>query len=105
MSNTKHTPGPWHTGGDGKIIYSNDGWAVANATVFHGRADPHHEAESNARLIAATPELLAALHEVVAAFDSNSIGDTDTVWVSTGMPQTLYDCCLAAIEKATGVIE
>ena len=34
----KHTPGPWHTGGkDGRIVYAADGFAVADATVFHGR--------------------------------------------------------------------
>ncbi len=57
-----HTPGPWHTG-TGKaeiIVYATDGYAVADAKVYHGR-HAEGEAEANARLIAAAPDLLAAL--------------------------------------------
>lgn len=58
------TPGPWHTGGDGTIIYAADGWAVASATVFHGRHGGRAEAKADARLIAAAPELLGALRAI-----------------------------------------
>lgn len=61
--NKNYTPGPWHVGGNGTIIYDAEGWGVANATVFHGRHPG--AAEANAHLIAAAPELLAALQEVV----------------------------------------
>jgi len=56
---TQHTPGPWHVGVKQaeKIIYDASGWAVANATVYHGEND----AKANARLIAAAPDLLEAL--------------------------------------------
>ena len=60
----KFTPGPWHFG-IGKaeeIIYNQKGWAVANATVLHGRADAE-ECKANARLIAAAPEMYAALRK------------------------------------------
>lgn len=53
-------------------------------------------------LIAAAPELLEALEEVIAVFDSNPSSITDTVWVTGNRPETLYDCCRAAIAKAKG---
>lgn len=61
-----HTPGPWHLGGrNNAIVYAQDGYAVANAETYHGE---HGGAfESNARLIAAAPELLEALRDALAA--------------------------------------
>lgn len=59
-----HTPGPWHVG-TGKattIVYAADGYAVANATTYHGRHD--QPAEANAALIAAAPDMLTALQMV-----------------------------------------
>lgn len=59
----KHTPGPWHVGGPNKCtIYDKHGQRLANS--FEGvmatqRTDS--ECEANARLIAAAPELLDAL--------------------------------------------
>lgn len=61
-----HTPGPWRVGGDGTIIYAPDGFAVANATVFHGRHPG--AAPANARLIAAAPDMLAELERLAEAF-------------------------------------
>lgn len=65
MSETKHTPGPWHVGDHrGIIVYDVNGIAIADAKTFHGK---HGEgaAEANARLIAAAPELLEALIALV----------------------------------------
>lgn len=53
-------------------------------------------------LIPAAPDLLEALREVVAVFESNPESITDTVWVTGDRPETLYDCCRAAIAKAEG---
>lgn len=47
-------------------------------------------------------ELLEALEEVVAVFESNPISITDTVWVTGNRPETLYDHARAAISKARG---
>lgn len=61
---SKHTPGPWHTGGkDNSIIYAEDGYAVANAVTYHNR---DRDSRADAELIAAAPELLAALERVEA---------------------------------------
>lgn len=56
-----HTPGPWHVGPDsnGRIIYDDTGWAIADAKLFHGNRKSGEDVH-NARLIAAAPELLEA---------------------------------------------
>ena len=54
---TQHTPGPWHVGlrQAEQIVYNAAGWAVANATVYHGKEDLA-ATKANARLIAASPD-------------------------------------------------
>jgi hypothetical protein len=63
MSETKHTPGPWkcERSGDGKYYLVGDGqssWGTHVAEVYSDDTDKH-EAAANARLIHASPELLA----------------------------------------------
>ena len=63
MSTQKHTPGPWHVGfKPGPIVYSEQGEQVAN--LFEPLIDAK-ENKTNARLIAASPELLDALLLIV----------------------------------------
>jgi hypothetical protein len=103
MSEAKHTPGPWVFLEDGRTetpenaceplticgpkaddlanVYSND-----DATVSIARA----QAVANARLIAAAPDLLEALLNVMAM---------ESLWGRTG---TIPDQARAAIAKATG---
>jgi hypothetical protein len=92
----QHTPGPWHKE-LGSYIYARTS-KVADAYF----AQTESERTANARLIAAAPELLTALQEVVRVFDSHPSSITDTVWVTGESPETLYDHCRAAIAKATG---
>lgn len=56
-----HTPGPWHLGGNGFIVYAANGYAICDVKTFHGRSNAD---AANAMLIAAAPELLAALKEM-----------------------------------------
>lgn len=65
----KHTPAtplPWHMGVKQaeRIVYDASGWAVANATTYHGQADKE-ETKANAAYIAhaanAYPKLVDAL--------------------------------------------
>jgi len=63
MKTDTHTPGPWHMGkrGGNPAIYGKDGTEVAE--ILHGLTP---EWRGNARLIAAAPEMLAALEELCA---------------------------------------
>lgn len=78
---SKHTPGPWHA--DGPMICANgttidvDGWVVAQITrdfettsrfTRHIRGGPL-EADANAALIAAAPQLLDACKAQHQAID------------------------------------
>ena len=68
--NKKHTPGPWGMpdSGQGRIskVGVNGGWDGMVATADCGDyARSRSEGLANARLIAATPDLLAALQAIV----------------------------------------
>ena len=77
---TKHTPGPWIA--RKVLLNARNGeddcaWAIEqpehmpHATVFDraGTGNDTEAAKANARLIAAAPELLEAIREVVGFFD------------------------------------
>ncbi|KKN17933.1 hypothetical protein LCGC14_0960790 [marine sediment metagenome] len=74
---TEHTPGPWLLGSE----QSRDEYALCvNRKTISGRIDSvaracsmdsPEEAEANARLIAAAPNLLIALEKLVAADNCN----------------------------------
>lgn len=103
MKNTpKHTPGPWVATFDprerpgieagntsivlfGEIKNSNDDGGI------RGRND--EEANANAHLIAAAPELLEALEALVACVECN---ESVPAWTSQ------WDIARAAIAKAKG---
>ena len=69
------TPLPWHVGikQAEQIVYDKTGWAVANATVYHGHSDAA-DAKANAQYLThaanAYPELVAALRMYQAAFET-----------------------------------
>ena len=62
---TAHTPGPWEVGraigpgGDYRQINA-ESWLELARVVYRVEGDPSAEAEANARLIAAAPDLLTA---------------------------------------------
>ena len=74
---SKHTPGPWLR--DGRTVYAlqHGGWRkgeelLVNRFFTHIQRVPDctdEEAEANARLIAAAPELLEALKDLVRRYD------------------------------------
>ena len=95
-----HTPGPWKQ--HGCTVYQNDNWK--DGTNLGGRlvarcyahtvpdTDPEDtiaEDAANARLIAAAPELLAALREIMA-HEARYVGSLS------------YSTAKAAIAKAQG---
>lgn len=86
---TNHTPGPWAANPDGLIHAGKNRLHIAQAaTIGMG-----HAAEGNARLIAAAPDLLAALQKLVRAIDRAPANFADG----------LADQAREVIAKATGV--
>ena len=62
MTSASHTPGPWRH--DRRDILAADGRCIAQ--TFSGPCDSLEEADANGHLIAAAPELLAALRDLLA---------------------------------------
>jgi len=100
---SKHTPGPWNCeGGHGNtsvVIEGPNGEVLGNVRAFIPSGEIRHgspmmmpwaEGMTNARLIAAAPELLAALQGMVYYYGSVS-ADVDELFKAS-----------AAIAKATG---
>lgn len=71
---TKHTPGPWklerHGKGHGYDVVG--GGPEPETVVYDVRNTRHEQALANARLIAAAPDLLAALKDVLFATKGSS---------------------------------
>ena len=108
MTTTKHTPGPWeihriapeHNKGYGQLIGPNHSWAVC---ALCNPLDKQHDEErdANAHLIAAAPELLVALEECVAEFDTDDAKDK-LIQGHHGLNEPLsIEMARAAITKAT----
>jgi len=100
----KHTPGPWtpEFGEAYRVRAQQDGGQVAIMTNLKGRDGlagrrNGDEVAANARLIAAAPELLAALQEVTMVLDAllNVRGNEPDQDSISGRAR-------AAIAKATG---
>jgi hypothetical protein len=105
---TKHTPGPWGIGFDGFKVHVYAGGALPIGTFFPRNADSgdqREEAEANARLSAAAPELLAALKDALErleALDKRLIeaGDNDPTYDKYDLGQVIRG--RATIAKAEG---
>lgn len=95
MSAASHTPGPWILGADGEKIITNyrdehgnmteanwlkGGWAKSVCTIRHGNWMARGEPESNARLIAAAPDLLAALKALQLQALQSSVNNPANEW-------------------------
>lgn len=95
IDNDKHTPGPWVSHAEvAGVIYGQDGHQVCTTPRTTRRET---ERDANARLIAAAPELLSALRELVEAVAPAVGGLTLEDWAIE--PVAAAD---AAIAKATG---
>lgn len=88
-----HTPGPWYVQvseytGQGLIMSEATGANIAVA----------YDGPANAALLAAAPELLAALRELCAALDAENLADGPGISWALAL---LRDMAQAAIAKAT----
>ena len=72
----KHTPGPWSYVGKSRIRSGNPRQPIATA---FGSGRTHDERAANARLIAAAPDLLAALQAVDEMFSQPGKINSETV--------------------------
>ena len=77
MNTSKHTPGPWTrecvTALDGELMSCT----VRGAGRVVAEIEPHDDCEPDARLIAAAPDLEAALRNLVAAVENS---EADSVY-------------------------
>ena len=108
----EHTPGPWviDSDGDGKanaIVTSTHLASLDDdiCEVYGGNMDGADIRQANARLIAAAPDLLAALRKADALLKNAS--DTGLLDLLAGYmhPDEINGACdavIAAIAKATG---
>lgn len=92
MSAAAHTPGPWlhydvFNGDKDAVIAMNPNRSVAKTT------GQRVERKGNARLIAAAPDLLAALTSLI---------DMDVAYQRGPLVSAAVDIARAAIAKATG---
>lgn len=105
-SSGSHTPGPWAYDRDSQEIFSStaphsNGWiAHVGGSDSDNRAYPASMRDANARLIAAAPDMLAALHLCKQAL---------TNYIDSGYDeeedQEAYVAAMAAIRKAGGAAE
>ena len=97
--NGKHTPGPWVVGQSGGVI-DRRGCAVAKVQDMPGQDSG--ERAANAALIAAAPDMLEALRELLAeryALEEPEQFDAAGNWTSDSPAS---EKARAAIRKATG---
>lgn len=91
MTQAKHTPGPWH-------VASTSGRMIITETRVPCIAETYNEdAEANARLMAASPELLDALNAVMT-----DISDAAFNGVTSPLHIETRNKVRVAIAKATG---
>jgi len=98
MSKIKHTPGPWKYDPDNErsdLIVRAGGLLLAE--VNDTRSWPLAQCQANARLIAAAPDMLAALQAALEL--SDKIKEVDQP--RTDECQAVYNQVKAAIDKAT----
>ena len=88
------TPGPWKADASGQHIRAADNQAIARVYDVEPYSLP--ETEANAHLIAAAPDLYAALKDVLAVASANA-EDLDD-----GMVDPSCESARAALAKADG---
>lgn len=91
MSKTKHTPGPWEV-----VDYNIEVTKGTTYTVNNRGGVGAHELRANARLIAAAPDMLEALKNIIHELWLDDMSNFEQ-----GQIKALEDG-IKAINKATG---
>lgn len=89
---SKHTPGPWINLGNGDIVAQSENYCGGEKDIASVFLTSNDEDEANANLIAAAPELLEALKDMLDGHED----------ACTGYGEGAADKARAAIAKATG---
>jgi hypothetical protein len=100
---TKHTPGPWTVAPDGEHVLGGeptDPVVIAGTMLADWCSETDETSEANARLIAAAPNLLAALETALSAL--NHAGEVATASGKGELYIGTRAAARAAIAKATG---
>lgn len=101
---TKHTPGPWVYRHSFDSAARRDIWTATDATGHRELVATIPDAEgdhinADARLIAAAPDLLAALDKLLSATVDRTLAEG---YEMDGVEYAARSAALAAIAKATG---
>lgn len=112
---TSHTPGPWGANTEqsehhdlyARVIFDQTGHPIGTASDFNN-TDRDAEVDANARLMAAAPELLAALEAILrrltdAEADMQGIDREDAWRTRAGIPPWLERIAAPVLAKAKGV--
>lgn len=104
MTAQKHTAGPWEADGTGGIIRTKTGvnergGMTGGVCVAQFWTRP---SKADARLIAASPDMLEALREAEEYFDNRADADCDETGFIPNEEMKLLTVVRAAIAKATG---
>lgn len=103
----EYTPGPWQALGEAMHVVDSGGWDVA-MTIDSAPRVGHAERLANTRLIAAAPELLAALVELIDQLEGIGIPEwggaeglsLDQAWAAIAKAEDTPADRLAGIVKA-----
>lgn len=98
---TEHTPGPWRYQRGNKQNPLNGCVCAPDGTLMHLTAVMNKRDESDARLIAAAPELLEALKDAEFLLRKVSINWREAASMADSMKRSAEDA-RAAIAKARG---
>lgn len=101
-----HTPGPWHVSTGTPALDQGDALRISAAGVpkiadVIARDVSYNQQAANARLIAAAPDLLAALrkaYELIEDLQPVVLGESETAHYD----RAIHAAIRAAITKATG---
>jgi len=104
MNTHGHTPGPWTYNGINHAVYAvydESAYSVANCTK-NAVGTPEDHADANCRLIAAAPELLAALKRAVPWLGLAAAENLQIDCANPGDLLATLDRAAAAIAKTEG---
>lgn len=101
-ANMKHTPGPWSSGGTLEVVAGKLGADVPTVAVACCDLPRGLDGYANARLIAAAPELLAALETAYAVMTSARVEVYNHDRANYSRIENAIDAARAAIAKAKG---